>query len=194
MTTSLFLSLNSTGPSRDPRGALRDWAFGITSGLLALLLLAAPLNAKAAADASVRPDSTTELTRWQTHYGKQAARLLQSDIEEKQSLALQTLVSISAGDRTVDLSSAVPALLSVYGSDPKLEHRIMAATALRNLAERSTDGDRIMQRLGDLVADQSSKRVQRVTLLMLAGYETERGRTLRVTPDLYRLLAQQEQA
>jgi hypothetical protein len=94
----------------------------------------------------------------------------------------------------VDLSPAVPALLELYESDATLEHRIMAATALRQVAEDSRVGDRIMQRLGELVADQSSTRVQRLTLLVLVDYETERGRALRLPPNLYDLIVERGRA
>jgi hypothetical protein len=36
--------------------------------------------------------------------------------------------------------------------------------------------------------------VQRLTLLVLADYETERGRALRVTPDLYDLIMERGRA
>jgi hypothetical protein len=51
-----------------------------------------------------------------------------------------------------------------------------------------------MERLGALVADQSSEHVQRLTLLVLADYETARGRALQVTPDLYDLIKEQGRA
>jgi hypothetical protein len=70
----------------------------------------------------------------------------------------------------------------------------MAATALQRAAGRSTGGDQIMRHLGTLVTEQSSERVQRLTLLMLAGYETERGRVLRVSPVLYDLVTGSGQA
>jgi hypothetical protein len=116
--------------------------------------------------------------------------MLRSDNEEKRSRTLQTLIRITAEGRAVDLSAAVPALFEVYANDSSLEHRIMAATALQRAAGRSTGGDQIMRHLGTLVAEQSSERVQRLTLLMLAGYETERGRVLRLPPDLYTLVTE----
>jgi hypothetical protein len=120
--------------------------------------------------------------------------LLRSDIEQQKSFALETLLTISYGDRAVDLSPAVPALLDLYQSDATLEHRIMAATALRQVAERSANGDRIMQRLGALTAEQSSERVQRLTLRVLADYEMKQERALRLTPDLYKLFVEKGRA
>lgn len=156
-------------------------------GLFALALLAAPVDAQSPVSADSSPDRTT----WEANYGEQAANLLRSDIEQKKSLALKTLLAISYSDRAVDLSSAVPALFGLYQSDASLEHRIMAVSALRQVADRSANGDRMMQRLGALTAEQSSPRVQRLTLLVLSAYETERGRTLRLTPDLYELFVEQ---
>lgn len=160
------------------------------SGLFALALLAAPVEAQPTVSDSTSPDRST----WQANYGEQAADLLRSDIEQQKSLALKTLLAISYGDRAVDLSPAVPALFELYQSDASLEHRIMAATALRQVADHSANGDRIMQRLGALTAEQSSTRVQGLTLLVLADYETERGRLLRLTPDLYELFVEQDRA
>jgi len=186
MTTRLFLS----SPRSLSRGLLGSLTAGITGGLFALALLAAPLSAQPTSSAESNPGLST----WEEYYGEQAALMLRSDNEMKRSLTLQTLIKVSATDRTVDLSPAVPALLELYESDATLEHRIMAATALRQVAEDSRVGDRIMQRLGELVADQSSTRVQRLTLLVLADYETERGRALRLPPDLYDLLMERGRA
>ncbi|PQJ35349.1 hypothetical protein BSZ35_12710 [Salinibacter sp. 10B] len=156
--------------------------------LFVFLLLVAPVEAQSTVSAPPSPDRST----WQANYGEQAANLLRSDIEQKKHLALKTLLAISYGARPVDLSSTVPALFDLYESDATLEHRIMAATALRQVADRSANGDQIMQRLGALTAEQSSMRVQRLTLRVLADYEMKRGRTLQLTPDLYKLFMEQQ--
>lgn len=184
MTTPLFLS-SSTDSSRGLCGRVAATMMG---GLFALAVLAAPVTAQATS--TPNPERST----WQQHYGTQAAHLLRSDIEQQKSFALETLLTISYGDRAVDLSPAVPALLDLYQSDATLEHRIMAATALRQVAERSANGDRIMQRLGALTAEQSSERVQRLTLRVLADYEMKQERALRLTPDLYKLFVEKGRA
>jgi hypothetical protein len=165
-------------------------AAGAAGALVALALLAAPLRAQPPSTAASDPGPST----WQQNYAEQAAALLRADNAPKRSLALKTLLAVSAGDRAADLSPTVPALFDVYESDATLNHRIMAATALRQVAGRAAGGDRIMERLGERVADQSSEHVQRLTLLVLADYETERGRALRVTPDLYDLIMERGRA
>ena len=122
MTTRLFLS----SPRSLSRGLLGSLTAGITGGLFALALLAAPLSAQPTSSAESNPGLST----WEAYYGEQAALMLRSDNEVKRSLTLQTLITVSAPDWTVDLSPAVPALLELYESDASLEHRIMAATAI----------------------------------------------------------------
>ena len=186
MTTPLFLS-SSTDASWGLCGRVATTMMG---SLFALALLAVPVNAQSTVSAHPSPTHST----WQQHYGTQAAQLLRSDIEEQKTLALRTLLKISTSDRKADLSPVLPALFTVYESDPTLGHRIMAMSVLRQVADRSVRGDRIMQRLGTLVADQSSKRVQRLTLMVLAEYENGQGRALRITPDLYKLFVEQGRA
>lgn len=184
MTTPLFPS-SSTDSAPSTVGRV---AAGVAGVLFALVILAAPLSAQPTSSADLGPST------WETHYGEQAALMLRSDNERKRSRTLQTLIRITAEGRAVDLSAAAPALFEVYENDSSLEHRIMAATALQRAAGRSTGGDQIMRHLGTLVTEQSSERVQRLTLLMLAGYETERGRVLRVSPVLYDLVTGSGQA
>jgi hypothetical protein len=186
MTTPLFPS-SSTDFSTPIVGRV---AAGLAGVLFALAVLAAPLQAQPTSPVDSDPGQST----WQQNYGEQTAALLRSDIDQKKSLALKTLLTVTAADRAVDLSPTVPALFEIYESDATLNHRIMAATALRQVAGHSPSGDRIMERLGALVADQSSEHVQRLTLLVLADYETAQGRALQVTPNLYDLIKEQGRA
>jgi hypothetical protein len=186
MTTPLFPSSSAdSAPSIVGLGAA-----GAAGLVFALALLAAPLRAQPSAPTASGPGPSA----WQQNYGEQAAALLRSDIDQKKSLALKTLLAVGAADRAVNLSPTVPALFEIYESDATLNHRIMAATALRQVAGRSAGGDPIMERLGALVAEQSSEHVQRRTLLVLADYEMAQGRALRVTPDLYDLIGERGRA
>ena len=103
---------------------------------------------------------------WSLFIGQQLAESLESPSADIRTKALEhiTLFARSFGDE-VDLTDAVPALLSVYREDADERCRLAAVVGLHAIAD---EGGLQQVRLG--IASQPSKRVQRAAMAVLMDY------------------------
>ncbi len=103
---------------------------------------------------------------WSLFIGQQLAQSLESPSAEIRAKALEyiTLFARSFGDE-VDLTDAVPALLSIYNEDADERCRLAALVSLHAIAD---EGGLQHVRLG--IARQASKRVQHAAMAVLMDY------------------------
>ncbi len=103
---------------------------------------------------------------WSLFIGQQLAQSLASPSADIRAKALEyvTLFARSFGDE-VDLTDAVPALLSIYNEDADERCRLAAVAGLHAIAD---EGGLQQVRLG--IAKQASKRVQHAAMAVLMDY------------------------
>ncbi len=103
---------------------------------------------------------------WSLFIGQQLAQSLESPSADIRAKALEyiTLFARSFGDE-VDLSDAVPTLLSIYREDTDERCRLAAVVGLHAIAD---EGGLQQVRLG--IASQKSKRVQHAAMAVLMDY------------------------
>ena len=103
---------------------------------------------------------------WSLFIGQQLAQSLESPSADIRTKALEHIILLarSFGDE-LDLTDAVPALLSIYNEDADERCRLAAVTGLHAIAD---EGGLQQARLG--IAKQASKRVQHAALAVLMDY------------------------
>lgn len=97
---------------------------------------------------------------WQLRVGEQLAHVLASPTADARAQGLAVVNRYAYLD--VDLSPAVPALVSIYRNDPNDQARIAAAVALQAIGDENG-----MQQLRAAVGAQTSPRVQRASFAAL---------------------------
>ncbi len=103
---------------------------------------------------------------WSLFIGQQLAQSLESPSAEIRAKALEhiTLLARSFGEE-LDLSDAVPALLSIYNEDPDERCRLAAVAGLHAIADEAG-----LQQVRLGIARQASKRVQHAAMAVLMDY------------------------
>lgn len=112
------------------------------------------------------PHSVFEVAQWKGHIGQQLADALASPIAEIKENALEQIIYFARfhGDR-LDLTAAVPGLVSIYRSDPAEPCRLAAVAALHALGDEHG-----MQQVHSYAARQTSELVQQASLGALMDY------------------------
>lgn len=103
---------------------------------------------------------------WSLFIGQQLAQSLESPSAGIRAKALEqvTLLARSFGEE-LDLSDAVPALVSIYNEDPDPRRRLAAVAGLHAIADEAG-----MQQVRLSIARQASKRVQHAAMAVLMDY------------------------
>ena len=103
---------------------------------------------------------------WSMFIGEQMARSLESASAEIRAKALEHTIHLArAFGEELDLTEAVPVLLSIYREDPEERCRLAAVAGLHAIAD---EGGLQQVRLG--IARQASPRVQHAALAVLMDY------------------------
>lgn len=103
---------------------------------------------------------------WSQFIGQQMAQSLESPSEEIRTKALEHVIHLARSfGEELDLTEAVPALLSVYRDDPDERCRLAAVAGLHAVAD---EGGLQQVRLG--IARQTSKRVQHAAMAVLMDF------------------------
>ena len=103
---------------------------------------------------------------WSMFIGQQMAESLASPSAEIRAKALEHVIHLARSfSEELDLTEAVPALLSIYREDPDERCRLAAVAGLHAIAE---EGGLQQVRLG--IARQTSQRVQHAAMAVLMDY------------------------
>ncbi len=109
-------------------------------------------------------------SKWWKALRKEHTRLLGSSDAKLKQRALQNIIYFAHTYPDVDFTRTVPKLYKIYRYDENEGHRIMALAALGNIGNRN-----VMERLREDVSYETSERIRRQTLYVLAHFYKNQG-------------------
>ena len=107
---------------------------------------------------------------WWKDLHKAHKRLLGSSDAKLKERALQNIIYFAHTYPDVDFTRTVPKLYKIYRYDENESYRIMALAALGNIGDRN-----VMERLREDVSYETSERIRRQTLYVLAHFYKNQG-------------------
>lgn len=130
------------------------------------LAVLAAVTTLATPDARARQAFEHKDALWWSNLGQQVSASLYLPVPQIQDQSLQHIIFFATNyPLRVDFSGAVGKMLEIYETDPDEDRRTLALAALH-----AVGNDYAMKRLHELVRWESSERVHRLTLAVLADY------------------------